>query len=75
MVGRVTASQIASASAASVLPRLTNHQVLKMRRNAGSGQEIRVFLAWVGGFAPHYFATNLCGRLTSRGIIDVEIRI
>lgn len=74
MFGRVTASQMASASAASFLLRLTNRQVLKMRRNAVWRQKIRVFLVPTDGFAPHYFfPTNLCGRLTNRGIIDVEI--
>lgn len=44
-----------------------------MRRNVGQASEIRTMLLFVASFAPHYFPAILCGHLTSRGVIDVDV--
>ena len=46
-----------------------------MRRSAGQAHEIRPILPFVTNFAAHYFPANLCGHLTIRGVIDVDITI
>lgn len=65
MVLRVTASLIASTSAASVLRRFTNHEVFIMRRH-----DSRIF-AIFGSACFALFVPNLCGS-TNRGVANVK---
>jgi hypothetical protein len=73
MVGRCTASVIASASRKSFFCPFDNRQMAIMRRSAGPAQKTHTLLLFVAVFALHYFPANLCGHSTSRGVIYVEI--
>ncbi len=44
-----------------------------MRRNVGQAREIRTIPPLADWLALHYLSPNLCGHLTSRGVIDVEL--